>query len=138
MSKQSFKLIYTSTLVAAFLFMVSSCADSNVETVNANQTTENPTVTPLNKALTEGAFLVDVRTPTEFEAGSVKGAVNIPLDEVESKLEQFKDKENIVVFCRSGGRSAQAMKILNQNGFNNVVNGMTWPNVNSNLKKVDK
>ena len=138
MSKQSFKLIYTSTLVAAFLFMVSSCADSNVETVNANQTTENPTVTPLNKALTEGAFLVDVRTPTEFEAGSVKGAVNIPLDEVESKLEQFKDKENIVVFCRSGGRSAQAMKILNQNGFNNVVNGMTWQNVNSNLKKVDK
>ena len=138
MSKQSFKLIYTSTLVAVFLLMVSSCADSNVETVNANQTTENPTVTPLNKALTEGAFLVDVRTPTEFEAGSVKGAVNIPLDEVESKLEQFKDKENIVVFCRSGGRSAQAMKILNQNGFNNVVNGMTWQNVNSNLKKVDK
>jgi rhodanese-related sulfurtransferase len=76
-----------------------------------------------------GTFLVDVRTPSEFEDGSAKGAVNIPLDRIMSELEQFKGKENIVVFCRSGNRSGQAKYILEQNGFKNVINGGTWQEV---------
>ncbi|HAR19130.1 MAG TPA: sulfurtransferase, partial [Cytophagales bacterium] len=63
--------------------------------------------------------------------GSVKGAVNIPLDEVQRQLSKFKDKQNIVVFCRSGSRSSQAKSILESNGFQNVINGGTWENVNS-------
>ena len=50
-----------------------------------------------NKLQTE-AFLVDVRTPQEFAEGSVKGAVNIPLDEVESRLNEFKGKPSVIVF----------------------------------------
>lgn len=76
-----------------------------------------------------GTFLVDVRTPGEFEDGSAKGAVNIPLDRIMNELEQFKGKENIVVFCRSGNRSGQAKYILEQNGFKNVINGGTWQEV---------
>lgn len=76
-----------------------------------------------------GTFLVDVRTPGEFTEGSAKGAVNIPLDRIMSELEQFKGKENIVVFCRSGNRSGQAKYILEQNGFKNVINGGTWQEV---------
>lgn len=76
-----------------------------------------------------GTFLVDVRTPGEFEEGSAKGAVNIPLDQVMNELEQFNDKENIVVFCRSGNRSGQAKYILEQHGFKNVYNGGTWQDV---------
>lgn len=84
----------------------------------------------LTEAVNNGAFLVDVRTPAEFSTGSVKGAVNIPLDKVQSQLTKFKDKKNIVVFCRSGNRSSQAKSILEQNGFQNVINGGTWENVN--------
>lgn len=84
----------------------------------------------LKEALKSGAFLVDVRTPAEFSAGSVKGAVNIPLDKVPSQLSRFKSKKSIVVFCRSGGRSSQAKSILENNGFQNVINGGTWQNVN--------
>lgn len=84
----------------------------------------------LTEAVKNGAFLVDVRTPAEFSAGSVKGAVNIPLDKVSSQLPKFKDKKRIVVFCRSGNRSGQAKSILEQNGFQNVINGGTWQNVN--------
>lgn len=84
----------------------------------------------LTEAVKYGAFLVDVRTPAEFSAGSVKGAVNIPLDKVSSQLPKFKDKKRIVVFCRSGNRSGQAKNILEQNGFQNVINGGTWQNVN--------
>ncbi|GIM61901.1 rhodanese-like domain-containing protein [Capnocytophaga canis] len=83
----------------------------------------------LKEAIKEGVFLVDVRTPAEFSAGSVQGAVNIPLDRIASNLSKFKNKKNIVVFCRSGARSSQAKSILEQNGFQNVINGKTWQNV---------
>jgi len=84
----------------------------------------------LSEAIKDGAFLVDVRTPDEFSAGSVKGALNIPLDKVPMELAKFKGKKNIVVFCRSGNRSGQAKSILEQSGFQNVINGGTWENVN--------
>lgn len=83
----------------------------------------------LTEVIKDGAFLVDVRTPAEFSAGSVKGAVNIPLDRVPSQLSKFKNKKSIVVFCRSGSRSGQAKSILEQNGFQNVINGGTWQNI---------
>ncbi len=84
----------------------------------------------LTEVIKDGAFLVDVRTPAEFSTGSVKGAVNIPLDKVPSQLSKFKNKKSIVVFCRSGNRSGQAKSILENNGFQNVINGGTWQNVN--------
>jgi phage shock protein E len=88
----------------------------------------------LKPLIEEGAFLVDVRTPGEFAQGHVKGSVNIPLDILPSKLGQFKNQKNIVVFCRSGNRSSQAKTILEQNGFSNVINGGTWETVNQFLK----
>jgi rhodanese-related sulfurtransferase len=84
----------------------------------------------LKSIIDEGAFLVDVRTPGEFNSGHVKGSVNIPLDSVTQQLAKFKGKKNIIVFCRSGNRSGQAKSILEQNGFTNVVNGGAWDNVN--------
>lgn len=88
----------------------------------------------LSQAISEGAFLVDVRTPAEFKSGSVKGAINIPLDSISSQLTKFKNKKHIVVFCRSGMRSSQAKAVLEKNGFDNVLNGGTWNNV-ANLVK---
>ena len=87
----------------------------------------------LAKLIKNGAFLVDVRSTQEFADGSVKGALNIPLDKVKSQLSKFKDKQSIIVFCRSGNRSSQAKNILEQNGIKNVTNGGTWQNVNKNL-----
>lgn len=80
-------------------------------------------------AIRQGAFLVDVRTPAEFSSGSVKGAVNIPLDSIPKQLSRFSGKQHIVVFCRSGNRSARAKRILEQNGFGRVINGGTWQQV---------
>lgn len=84
----------------------------------------------LENAISTGAFLVDVRSKSEFSSGSVKGAVNIPLDQLETQLSKFQNKNHIIVFCRSGNRSAQAKNILNKNGIPNVINGGTWQNVN--------
>ncbi|MNU66248.1 Thiosulfate sulfurtransferase PspE precursor [compost metagenome] len=84
----------------------------------------------LTEAIKNGAYLVDVRTPGEFSSGSVKGAVNIPLDKIAGQLAKLNDKQQIVVFCKSGGRSNQAKSILERNGFQNVINGGTWQQVN--------
>ncbi|HLF53261.1 rhodanese-like domain-containing protein [Flavobacterium sp.] len=89
----------------------------------------------MEKLIKEGAFLVDVRTPGEFAEGHVNGSVNIPLDQIDSQLEKFKEKEQIIVFCRSGARSGQAKLILEQNGFTNVTNGGTWQDVNEAVNK---
>ncbi len=88
----------------------------------------------LESIIGDSAFLVDVRTAGEFAEGHVKGSVNIPLDRVPAELEKFKNKKNIVVFCRSGGRSGQAKSILEQNGFTNVINGGPWDYVNQFVK----
>jgi phage shock protein E len=88
-----------------------------------------PDNSQLETAIKDGAMLVDVRTPGEYAMGNVKGSVNIPLDMIPNKVGAFKDKKNIVVFCRSGGRSSQAKTFLEQKGFTNVINGGTWENV---------
>ena len=85
----------------------------------------------LKKLIDEGAYIVDVRTPGEFSEGSVKGAVNIPLDDLSDNLDKFEGKNGIVVFCRSGARSGSAKSILEQNGFENVINGISAGNINS-------
>ena len=88
----------------------------------------------LQSIIDDGAFLVDVRTPGEFAEGHVKGSVNIPLDLVTMELTKFKNKKNIIVFCRSGNRSGQAKTILEANGISNVTNGGTWEEVNQFVK----
>jgi len=89
-----------------------------------------PTIT-----IAPDSFLVDVRTAEEFKQGSVPNAVNIPLDQVESRLVEFHGKDNIVVFCRSGNRSGHAKNILDAKGYKNVQNGGSWGNVKKILEK---
>jgi rhodanese-related sulfurtransferase len=71
-------------------------------------------------------FLVDVRTPEEFAAGHLLGAVNIPLAELQDNLRKWTavlpKNTPLVLQCRSGARSAQATRILIKAGFTNVLN----------------
>ena len=85
----------------------------------------------LKAVINNGAYIVDVRSPSEYSSGSANKAVNIPLDIIQNQLQKFKGKKNIVVFCRSGMRSSQAKNILERNGFKNVMNGKTLQNVKS-------
>jgi rhodanese-related sulfurtransferase len=69
----------------------------------------------------DGAVLVDVRTPAEFRSGSIPGAQNIPVDQLGARLGEFDKQAQIVVFCRSGARSASAAGLLQQAGFAKVA-----------------
>ena len=84
----------------------------------------------LEDAIKRGGFLVDVRTSAEFASGSVKGAVNIPLDKIHNHLDRFKGKNDIIVFCKTGNRSSHAKSMLEQHGFKNITNGGSWQDVN--------
>lgn len=82
-----------------------------------------PSVTP--EAVPDGAALVDVRELDEWQAGHVDGALHIPLGELTARLGELPEGE-LVVVCRSGGRSARAVAWLNENGFDstNLDGGM--------------
>ncbi len=83
-----------------------------------------PADTLSNALAGSGPVVIDVRTPEEFETGAYPDAVNIPLDELPSRIGSLGslDRE-IVVYCASGARSAYAQKILMQAGYSDVENG---------------
>jgi NADPH-dependent 2,4-dienoyl-CoA reductase/sulfur reductase-like enzyme/rhodanese-related sulfurtransferase len=64
-----------------------------------------------------GSFLVDVRTPQEFAAGHIPGAVNIPVDDLRSRLDELPRDREIAVYCQVGQRGYLATRILRQAGF---------------------
>lgn len=67
------------------------------------------------------AILVDVRTPREFSSGRVDGAKNIPVQQLEQRLDELEDKDQaVLVYCRSGNRSSRAAQILENAGFERV------------------
>jgi NADPH-dependent 2,4-dienoyl-CoA reductase/sulfur reductase-like enzyme/rhodanese-related sulfurtransferase len=68
----------------------------------------------------ERPFLVDVRTPKEFESGHIPGAVNIPVDDLRSRLGELPRDREIAAYCQVGQRGYLATRILLQEGFKAV------------------
>lgn len=66
--------------------------------------------------------IVDVRTVSEFRGGHIEGAVNIPVDDLQQSLGELDPNDEILVYCRTGVRSARAMQILSDNGFPKIYN----------------
>lgn len=74
--------------------------------------------------------IVDVRTYEEFMGGSVNTAINIPLQELNDRMDEIKSlKQPLVLCCASGGRSGIATQILSKQGIE-CLNGGSWLDVN--------
>jgi rhodanese-related sulfurtransferase len=76
----------------------------------------------------QGYQLVDVRSPSEYAAGSIPGAVNFPVDQIRDRVGELTNK-NILVNCQVGQRGHTATLLLNELGFNavNLDGGyLTW------------
>lgn len=73
----------------------------------------------------ENCLLLDVRSPGEFAAGHVAGAINLPLDRLTQEVSvHCPDKEQpMLVYCLSGARSGMAVQWLQQTGYAHAVNG---------------
>jgi phage shock protein E len=63
--------------------------------------------------------VLDVRTPAEYADGHIPGAINIPNTQLAARVAELADarERDIVVYCRSGNRAAQALEVLEKSGF---------------------
>ena len=74
--------------------------------------------------------IIDVRTPGEFMGGHVAGSINIPLQEIQNRIDEIKELDQpIVLCCASGMRSGQATVYLRSVGID-CENGGSWLDVN--------
>lgn len=100
------------------------CMTSSLVTTpptNAAAVCDHP-INDFASVLDADGILVDVRNPDELVTGSLPGALNVPLGELAARISEFDQQQQVVLFCRSGGRSGQAAQFLITNGFSRVVN----------------
>jgi len=109
---------YSITLGMFLLTMITAKSQTLAERVNA-----------------KNATLIDVRTPEEFAKGTAEGAINIPLEEIGTRWQELRGKENVVLFCRRGIRAGKAQDILKKHNIT-AVNGKTVEHIKS-LQKVN-
>jgi len=76
--------------------------------------------------LERGAQIVDVRSKTEFKAQAHPRALNIPLDQLEGRLEELDRTRPVLVCCESGARSGSGVALLKGAGFPEVANLGSW------------
>lgn len=70
----------------------------------------------------DDVFVLDVREQWEYDEGHIPGVVLLPLNEVPNRLDEIPQDKEVIVTCRTGNRSGQAVDFLRQNGFDNVHN----------------
>jgi rhodanese-related sulfurtransferase len=96
--------------------------------VSEKNTYINVNVTQAKEMIDRGeVFILDVRTPEEYASGHIKNSTllavqDIPANELDIKLKELPKDKKILVYCRSGRRSATASTILVNNGFSQVYN----------------
>jgi rhodanese-related sulfurtransferase len=78
-------------------------------------------VAGVQKAAAQGVRLVDVRSVGEFEGGHIPGAQNVPLDQFQSVASQWDKNAPVLVYCQTGSRSAEAVSMLQQQGFKKIL-----------------
>ena len=74
----------------------------------------------------ESPLMVDVREDDEVAQGMIEGAIHIPLGQISERHNELPTAVEIIVICRSGGRSGRACEFLSANGYNvtNMSGGM--------------
>jgi rhodanese-related sulfurtransferase len=65
--------------------------------------------------------IIDVRTPEEYAQGHLNGAMLMPLDKLPNTYSTLPKKGKLIVYCRSGHRSAKAVQFLTEHGYSNAV-----------------
>jgi rhodanese-related sulfurtransferase len=102
----------------ASVLLLAGCASGATGVTNMN-------VEDFSKKTAEsGVVILDVRTPGEFMTGHIQDAQNIDFESgsFESQIESLDKNGTYAVYCRSGNRSGQAVKVMQDAGFKNIYN----------------
>lgn len=93
----------------------------------------NVTNHQIDKAIEQGAVILDVRTSAEYAGGHVATSTNIPLQDLKNQIVKVRAfKKPIITCCASGNRSGQAVALLKANGIE-AYNGGSWQDVKAKL-----
>ena len=79
-------------------------------------------VSEVRRLVESGACIIDVREESEYRAGHLKGAKNIPLPQIRSRMTEIPRDVPVYLHCRTSQRSYYALRILRGNGYTNVIN----------------
>lgn len=119
------RYIYTAALLAGLMATGGLATTPALAQGAPSVQAQVPTIAPSefrqmirNKA---AYFLIDVRQPDEFAAGHIDGAVLMPLDQLPQTYKRIPKGITLVVYCRSGHRSAQAVSFLRENGYTKAI-----------------
>lgn len=82
---------------------------------------QNLTPQEFKERMTQGVAVLDVRTPEEVEIAALSGAINIPMNELPTRLGELNPQAPIAVLCHHGMRSEMASRFLERNGFTDVA-----------------
>lgn len=101
------------SIILILSFVLAGCG----ATANTVAVADSITVEEAYEKYNQGVFFLDVRTQEEWDEYHAPNSTLIPLDQLESRLGELPQGEEIVVVCRSGNRSQAGRDILRQNGF---------------------
>lgn len=124
------KPILTFVLIVLLLFIFTSCGSDEPSEVTYKKITAEAAKELMDSDDT--LFIVDVRTQEEYDTGHIPNAILLPLDTLADKAsEVLPDKEQrLLIYCRSGNRSATAAKQLIEMGYTEVYDFggiIDWP-----------
>ena len=106
---------YILNLSFILLFLASACAQNNQ---SQNDNFKTVTQEEFKKELQEDVQLIDVRTPEEFAAGHIAGAINIDFhNNFENEIQKIDLTKKTLIYCQSGGRSTKALEMMKSMGF---------------------
>lgn len=122
MNKQ-FKMKTIIRMFVAMLMATAFAQCNNIKNENAMNTQENNT--------NAKQIIVDVRTPDEWQMdGHAECSVNYPLDQFQTKIEELKNYDKVIIVCRSGNRAGIAKQQLVSAGYTKEVENLgPWQNV---------
>ncbi|WP_288678841.1 rhodanese-like domain-containing protein [uncultured Clostridium sp.] len=107
------------------MVVITQTSSESSSKIQSEEVSRDISIDESKKLINQGevTLILDVRDADEFAKGHLKNAIQIPVKELKENLndiEKFKD-ELVLVYCRSGKKSAEAINILKENGFKNLV-----------------
>jgi len=125
MIRMNSKFVMLAVLMLALAWLSSRVADLGVVTASPYSNVDVQTAyNMINNGSFPNLVVLDVRSQSEFESGHLYGAIWIPVEELEARVEELLKHQDheIIIYCRSGVRSVNASKILDSNNFTKAYN----------------
>lgn len=130
------RIVFLAVICILSFTFIAGCGNGSKGASQTN--TAQPVTTEVNNAKAAGvdvtveqalsmwqnkqAVIIDVRTQAEYQEGHIPGVANIPLDQLESRMNEIPKDQKVLIICRSGKRSGQGTNLLRGKGFDNVFN----------------